>query len=316
MNIKARRTFSIIAILVIVSFLFTSCFNSSNTTPISDDVSSVNSTKVNKKLSELLVYKIAKTYFVTCRNDINEGDEVPYNEIFNYYRYAALYTFDETSIDASMIKYYNIDDNKYHIPHEIADDYLSVIFNTKPNPEIIDCYDTDSRCYVFDEMMTEFYYKTDFNIKRINGRPGVYDITVSYVNDFGKNVMYVINYKIKMIEDGYKILSVKHLFNRSQDEDFYDVVDYNDIVHITDNEYRKPFVETYTTACQIAQAVLNGLPGEMNVDDYYITKVLLDEEKDTWIISFDNLISCEDITAKYNVAIQRSDGRVLHVWND
>lgn len=267
-------------------------------------------------LSDLLMYKIAKCFFVTCPStEFDEGEEVPFKDVFNYFRFAALYTFDETAVEPSMAQYYDKENKTYSVPHQIADDYLSGIFNTKPDPESIDCYDKKTGCYVFEELLTEFYYtpKT-VSSKWSTSNADVHEFTVAYIHDMGNVLMYTVKYTVEMTETGYKILSVKWVYKNNSEPD----VNYDSGVYGNKDWDSKEFpvevncVPDAETAIAVAGSVLLRMQKEGKYENYAPISVFYDTKDKIWVVSFG--LTDGSLGADLSFAVREADAGIEKIW--
>lgn len=160
-------------------------------------------------LSEMRMAKIAKNYFLTCPlYEFEEGDQVPFNKIFNYFTFDACYNFDEKMLEPTMLPYYNEDDFTFSVPHEIVDAYLVERFNTTPDPESVACYNPKTGCYDFDRHLGEFYYQMTLNGKKYIG-DNKYLFVVTLVHDIDSEAIppEKLTFTVQLTRDGYKILA-------------------------------------------------------------------------------------------------------------
>lgn len=316
---KNKRFYAWILIVVIIVFqaLFLFSCDIKNTKDTAEINADNNKTEASvtrgNRLSEILMYKIAKGYFITCQSEFEANNTVPFSEVFKYFQYSAIYSFDESCVNPMMEKYYDKDSNMFYIPHQIVDDYLSSVFNTVPDPEDIDCYQKESECYVFGELISEFYYYTDIDVDWKSNEEGAIDFTVSYIHSMMKVVSDTIKYSVQMTDNGYRILSVKWLFKGNLDEGISSYTDQN--WECDTNTYSEPVVKTIGTAYQIAKSVFDGLSNEISIKNYYYSGGIFDDEDEIWVISFQNT-SKDSNADRYYIAMQKIDGKVVKIWHE
>lgn len=159
-------------------------------------------------LSDILMLKITQNFFLTCPLEFNEGDAVPFKDVFYYYTFAACYTFDEKCIEPELVKYYDTKTMDFSVPHKIVDNYIESIFNTKADPESVEYYNKDTGTYDFDRHLGEFYYDMDvISKKRIRGSK--YEFTVLLTNNVGTGETITKTFVVELNADSYKILAHK-----------------------------------------------------------------------------------------------------------
>ena len=159
-------------------------------------------------LLDILMFKITKNYYLTCPLEFNEGDVVPFKDVFYYYTYAACFTFDEKSIEPDLLKYYDPKTMDFSIPHEIVDDYIEGIFNTKADPESVEYYNKDKGTYDFDRHLGECYY--DFKVlRKRNIKDSKYEFSVLLTNNVGTGKTITKTFIVELNADSYKILAHK-----------------------------------------------------------------------------------------------------------
>lgn len=159
-------------------------------------------------LLDMLMFKITKNYHLTCSLEFDEGESVPFDDVFYYYTYAACYTSDEKSIEPELVKYYDPKTMNFSIPHKIVDDYLENIFNTKADPESIEYYNKDTGTYDFDRHFGECYY--DFKvIRKRTIKDSKYEFAVLLTNNVGIGETITKTFVVELNADSYKILAHK-----------------------------------------------------------------------------------------------------------
>lgn len=159
-------------------------------------------------LLDILMFKITKNYYLTCPLEFNEGDVVPFKDVFYYYTFAACYTFDEKCIEPELVKYYDPKTMDFSVPHKIVDDYIESIFNTKADPESVEYYNKDKGTYDFDRHLGECYY--DFKVlRKRNIKDSKYEFSVLLTNNVGTGETITKTFIVELNADSYKILSHK-----------------------------------------------------------------------------------------------------------
>ena len=160
-------------------------------------------------LSEMRMAKIAKNYFLTCSlYEFEEGDQVPFNKIFNYFTFDACYNFDEKMLEPTMLPYYNEDDFTFSVPHEIVDAYLVERFNTTPDPDSVEYYIPKTGCYDFDRHLGEFYYNMTIHGKRsVDDNKYRFEVILTHDIDSEAIPPEKLTFTVQLTRDGYKILA-------------------------------------------------------------------------------------------------------------
>lgn len=181
-------------------FVLVSCSGSvaSNTNEIDDD----------------FAIDIARNCSYSLQIEFQESEVLPYEDVFYYYSCAACYTSDKEGIPFELIGYFDNEKMIFSVPYETVDRYLEKHFNTVPDKNSIDCYDSESEKYVFDMRIMESFYEYTVTEKEIL-EDGKYYFTVKKKHRLSDNIPTEYHsYVIQLTNDGYRILS------RSIEKDF------------------------------------------------------------------------------------------------
>ena len=159
-------------------------------------------------LSDILMLKITQNYFLTCSLEFNEGETIPFKDVFYYYTFAACYTFDEKCIEPELVKYYDTKTMDFSVPHKIVDDYIEGIFNTKADPESVEYYNKDTGTYDFDRHLGECYYGFKV-IRKREIKDSKYEFAVLITHEIDNLEYSTETFVVELNADSYKILSHK-----------------------------------------------------------------------------------------------------------
>ena len=78
--------------------------------------------------------------------------------------------------------------------------------------------------------------------------------------------------------------------------------------------YQEKIVANKNVAIEIATAVFEGINKSEEVQKYVLQSVFYDEPDEVWIVSFGKDSNEITLGGDCNIAIQKSDGKVLRVW--
>lgn len=161
-------------------------------------------------LSDTLMFKITKNYLSTCFFEFEYGDEVPFEEIVNYYSFDGCFSFDERTFSEDAHKYYDDSTMSFTVPSEVVHEFLCEKFNTLPTPEKTDCYNEKTDCYEFPRHLGTYNFDAKI-VRKVSPEKNVYDFTVdlTYSLDETASTGYYCSFTVELNEIGYKYLSVK-----------------------------------------------------------------------------------------------------------
>lgn len=202
-----KSSFILILFSIILLLVITSCSVTNNESediiprPIGDEP---------YILSDILMLKITKNYISTCSFEFSLGDEVPFEEIINYYTFDGCFSFDERTLSPESIKYYDQTTMTFNVPCEIVHDFLTKRFNTIPNAEIVECYDEKKECYVFPRHLGTYNYDAKI-IDKHSVEKNIYDFTVELTNslDTTSSMGLICSFRVELNEEGYTYLACK-----------------------------------------------------------------------------------------------------------
>ncbi len=159
-------------------------------------------------LNDTLMYKITKNYLSTCFFEFEYGDEVPFEEIVNYYSLDGCLSFDERTFSEDAHKYYDDVTMSFSIPSDVVHEFLCKRFNTQPAPEKTNCYNEKTDCYEFPRHLGTYNFDAKI-VKKESPEKNVYDFTVdlTYSLDKTASTGYYCSFTVELNEYGYKYLS-------------------------------------------------------------------------------------------------------------
>jgi len=212
-----------VLVLIVSMVILTSCFN--NTPEPLDDINKTETTAKSNTLvenikppepvgdesymlSDILMLKITKNYLSTSSYEFSEGEEIPFDEIFEYYSFDGCFSFDERTLSATAVQYYDEETRMFSVPHEIADDFLEKRFNTRPDPQSVECYNEETGCYVFARHLGTYNFDARIASKA-ELRKNVYEFSVelTYSLDPAEKPALVCSFIVELNETGYTYLA-------------------------------------------------------------------------------------------------------------
>ena len=225
-------------------------------------------------LGELLMLEITTNYALTCNYEFDEEEIVPFEEVFDYFRFDGCYNSLGTAISRDVIEYYDKETLTFSVPRKIADEYLTEKFNVEPTPEAVEYYDAESDCYVFERHLGENYYENRVVAKNYLGQ-NKYEFTVKRTSAISPEVIepWYYTFTIMLSENDYKILGVDI---ETEEHDGYSLLEKGEgysVYHTGDGLYHfrvdvygaggdviksiytRSFMDTVKTSCDGAEVI-------------------------------------------------------------